>query len=58
MSNSGEFKDFLDFIEWMYEMYEIDCQRQNKEPISFVDYRDTRFFWLVEQFKPQKELVH
>ncbi len=54
----GDFVDFLDFIKSFYQGYVESCKSDDKEPLEYEAYVDTRFFWLVDRYKEFKGLVH
>ena len=56
--DKGDFAEFLDFVKSFYEGYVESCKVDDKEPLEYEVYVDTRFFWLVDRYKEIKGLVH
>ena len=57
-NDKGDFAEFLEFIKDFYQGYLESCRSQDKEPLEYEVYVDTRFFWLVDRYKEFKGLVH
>ena len=42
--DKGDFAEFLEFIKDFYQGYLESCRSQDKEPLEYEVYVDTRFF--------------
>lgn len=55
---SEDFDSFLKFIRYMHREASKNAVVEGKKPISYESYINSRFFFLVEQFKEATRLLH
>ena len=55
---SDDFDSFLKFIRYMHKEASKAAVAKGRKPVSYESYINSRFFFLVEQFKEMTKLLH
>tara|TARA_R110002012_G_scaffold264221_2_gene447554 strand:- start:1375 stop:1545 length:171 start_codon:yes stop_codon:yes gene_type:complete len=55
---SDDFNSFLKFIRYMHKEASKNAVLKGRKAIDYDSYINSRFFWLVEQFKEATKLLH
>ena len=58
MKHKNDFDGWLAFSSLYHSEYKVDCQYQGVKAMNLDAYRKRYFFWLVNEYKTSKELVH
>ena len=55
---NDDFDSFLKFIRYMHKEASKSAIAKGRQPMTYEKYINSRFFFLVEQFKEATRLLH
>lgn len=58
MKYDNDFDGFLEFSSTYHTEYLLDCQHQGVQAMKLDAYRKRYFFWLIDEYKTSRKLVH
>ncbi len=58
MKHNNDFDGWLAFSRLYHDEYTLDCQHQGVKALNLESYRKRYFFWLIDEYKTSKNMVH